>query len=107
MSNDVMFWQWLGFFCPLALAFVSIYVGIRFFGFTRKDFFKGGVLAFFVGVTSKFVYAKAEHFGLAQVWFSNKWVFYILFGVVFGLILGLIFLGAKRLGFRLSFFEKD
>ncbi|WP_375658250.1 hypothetical protein [Bartonella sp. CL436QHHD] len=107
MSNDVMFLQLLALFCPLVLAFVSIYAGIRFFGFTRKDFFKGGVLAFFVGVTSKFVYGQAEHFGLTWLWFSNKWVFYILFGVVFGLILGLICLGAKRLGFRLSFFAKD
>ncbi|WP_375677355.1 hypothetical protein [Bartonella sp. AS69XJJH] len=107
MSNDVMVVPWLAFFCPLALAFVSIYAGIRFFGFTRKDFFKGGVLVFFVGVTSKFVYAQAKHFGLTWVWFSNSWGFHILFGVVFGLIIGLIYRGAKRFGFRLSFFEKD
>ncbi|WP_273790861.1 hypothetical protein [Bartonella sp. CM31XJBT] len=72
MPHDLVFLPWLVFFCPLALAFVSIYAGIRFFGFTRKGFFKSGVLAFFVGVSSKFVYAQAEHLGLAQVWFSNS-----------------------------------
>ncbi|WP_375666989.1 hypothetical protein [Bartonella sp. CL26QHWL] len=72
MPHDLVFLPWLVFFCFVALVFVSIYAAMRFFGVTRKDFFKSGVLAFFVGVTSKFVYAQAEHFGLAQVWFSNS-----------------------------------
>ncbi|WP_375670908.1 hypothetical protein [Bartonella sp. CL434QHHD] len=107
MSNDVMFLQWLGFFCFVALVFVSIYAAMRFFGVTRKAFLKNLALSFIIIAVSKFVYGQAEHFGLAWLWFSNKWVFHILFGVVFGLILGLICLGAKRLGFRLSFFAKD
>ncbi|WP_375631445.1 MULTISPECIES: hypothetical protein [unclassified Bartonella] len=107
MSNDLMFLQWLALFCPLVLAFVSIYAAMRFFGVTRKAFLKNLALSFIIIAVSKFVYGQAEHFGLAWLWFSNKWVFHILFGVVFGLILGLICLGAKRLGFRLSFFAKD
>ncbi|WP_375660827.1 hypothetical protein [Bartonella sp. CL71SXKL] len=107
MPNDLVFLLWLGFFCFVALVFVSIYAAMRFFGVTRKAFLKNLALSFIIIAVSKFVYGQAEHFGLAQVWFSNKLVFHILFGVVFGLILGLICLGAKRLGFRLSFFAKD
>ncbi|WP_330168122.1 hypothetical protein [Bartonella grahamii] len=76
-------------------------------GVKKGLFFKMVLLSFILAAVIDFIYKKAEHFGLTWLWFSNKWVFYVLFGVVFGVILGLIGLGARRLGFRLSFFEKD
>ncbi|WP_375651913.1 hypothetical protein [Bartonella sp. LB28NMGDW] len=76
-------------------------------GVKKGLFFKMVLLSFIFAAVIDFIYAQAEHFGLTWVWFSNRWVFNILFGVVFGVILGLIGLGARRLGFRLSFFEKD
>ncbi|WP_375702053.1 hypothetical protein [Bartonella sp. AA89HNZF] len=72
-------------------------------GVTKGLFLKMVLLSFILAAVSDFVYVQAEHFGLAQVWFSNKWVFYVLLGFV----LALIYRGARRLGFRLSFFEKD
>ncbi|WP_375658652.1 hypothetical protein [Bartonella sp. MR30HLJHH] len=76
-------------------------------GVNQGFFFKMLLLSFIFAAVIDFIYAQAEHFGLTWVWFSNKWVFHILFGVVFGLVLGLIYRGARRFGFRLSFFEKD
>ncbi|WP_375628850.1 hypothetical protein [Bartonella sp. TT67HLJMS] len=107
MPHDLFFLPWLEVFCFVALVFVSVYAAMRSFGVTWKAFLKKMALSFIIITVSKFVYAQAEHFGLTWVWFSNKWVFHILFGVVFGLVLGFIYLGARRFGFRLSFFEKD
>ncbi|WP_375615903.1 MULTISPECIES: hypothetical protein [unclassified Bartonella] len=72
-------------------------------GVTKGLFLKMVLLSFILAAVSDFVYVQAEHFGLAQVWFSNKWVFYVLLGFV----LALIYRGVRRLGFRISFFEKD
>ncbi|WP_375639136.1 hypothetical protein [Bartonella sp. MF74HXZ] len=76
-------------------------------GVNQGLFFKMLLLSFIFAAVIDFIYAQAELFGLTWVWFSNRWVFNILFGVVFGLVLGLIYRGARRFGFRLSFFEKD
>ncbi|WP_375653604.1 hypothetical protein [Bartonella sp. AP19HLJMH] len=72
-------------------------------GVTKGLFLKMVLLSFILAAVSDFIYKQAEHLSLAQVWFSNKWVFYVLLGFV----LALIYRGARRLGFRLSFFEKD
>ncbi|WP_375693961.1 hypothetical protein [Bartonella sp. AD24XZML] len=67
-------------------------------GVTKGLFLKMVLLSFILAAVIDFVYAQAEHLGLAQVWFSNRWVFNILFGVVFGLVLALIYRGARRFG---------
>ncbi|SSZ39429.1 hypothetical protein [Bartonella grahamii] len=97
----VVFYGTLGIFLMLG------YEVMQRRGVKKGLFFKMVVLSFILAAVTDFIYKKAEHLGLAEVWFSNRWVFHMLFGVVFGLVLGLIYRGAKRLGFRLSFFEKD
>ncbi|WP_254474853.1 hypothetical protein [Bartonella sp. B1098] len=63
------------------------------------------LFGFIFAAVTDFIYKQAERVGVSWLWFSNKWVFDVLWGLV--LVLGLIFRGAKRLGFRLSFFEKN
>ncbi|WP_254492397.1 hypothetical protein [Bartonella sp. B1099] len=65
------------------------------------------LFGFIFAAVTDFVYKQAQAFDVSWLWFSNKWVFDVLWGLVFGLVLGLIFRGAKRFGFRLSFFEKN
>ncbi|WP_246046877.1 hypothetical protein [Bartonella mastomydis] len=76
-------------------------------GVKKSLFFKMLLCSFIFALVTDFIYKQAQAFGVSWLWFSNKWVFSVLWGLVFGLVLGLIFRGAKRFGFRLSFFEKN
>ncbi len=76
-------------------------------GVTKGLFFKMVLFSIILAALSDFIYKQAEHFGLAWLWFSNKWVFCVLLGIILGLFLGLVYKGARRFGFRISCFEKD
>ncbi|WP_345119196.1 hypothetical protein [Bartonella pachyuromydis] len=41
----------------------------------------------------QFVYEGAKYFGLTWLWFSNPW----LFSVLFGLVCGSVYIGIRRL----------
>lgn len=67
-------------------------------GVNKVFFFKMLLFGFIFVAVTHFIYKQAEHSAMAWLWFSNRWVFDVLWCLVLGLVLALIDRGAKRLG---------
>ncbi|WP_244548688.1 hypothetical protein [Bartonella elizabethae] len=108
-----VFLRALAFYGTLGILLMVGYEVLQRRGVKKSLFFKMLLCSFIFAAVTDFIYKQAQAFGVSWLWFSNKWgfsnkwVFSVLWGLVFGLVLGLIFRGAKRFGFRLSFFEKN
>lgn len=93
MSQDLVFWEWLMFFCLVTVIFIFLYAAMRYFEFSRKAFLKSGAFFFIFLAFSQFFDAGAEYFGLTWLWFSNGQVLSLLLG----LVCGSVYIGIRRL----------
>ncbi|WP_175869491.1 hypothetical protein [Bartonella gabonensis] len=84
----------LGFISlSLFFIYISAHIAMKRFGLTKKAVFRNMIFLSLMVLVSNLVYGGAEHLGMGWLWFSNKWVFSVLFGVVSGFAC----IGAKRL----------
>ncbi|WP_246744125.1 hypothetical protein [Bartonella raoultii] len=67
-------------------------------GVKKSLFFKMLLFGFIFVAAPNFIYKQAERVGVSWLWFSNRWVFDVLWVLVLGLVFALIDRGAKRFG---------
>ncbi|WP_375651916.1 hypothetical protein [Bartonella sp. LB28NMGDW] len=102
MSNDVMFWQWLGFFCFFALALIFIYVGAKRRSVTGWMFWRWVVLYGVVATYLGFVYV-----GVGRRAVDGELLLKgAVFSCIFATVLGLVHLGVKSMPVAWQVFVK-